>query len=191
MKIEKGNAGYISGRKKTLGLQTAAVFALAVIVFVVGLVLMSGVLNLLTIAALLVCVPGVRLLRQFLEVFPYHTIEENEYQEIEEKGYLLTTAYDLVLKTKKHTMPLSAVVISNHTVFGYAPDKKADPELTAAYLKKMLTKTRMQPSTVKVFSEYVPFLSRVEGLNNMIEVSQSADKRVEGKIRKRIMYVSI
>ena len=88
-------------------------------------------------------------------------------------------------------MPVSAVAISNHKVFGYAPNPKTDPELAAAYIKQLLKKTGLEPSTVKVFAEYVPFLSRVEGLNSMMEISQSADQQLERRIRRKILNVSM
>ena len=51
--------------------------------------------------------------------------------------------------------------------------------------------TGLEPSTVKVFAEYVPFLSRVEGLNSMMEISQSADQQLERRIRRKILNVSM
>ena len=64
-------------------------------------------------------------------------------------------------------------------------------ELAAAYIKQLLKKTGLEPSTVKVFAEYVPFLSRVEGLNSMMEISQSADSQLERRIRRKILNVSM
>ena len=124
-------------------------------------------------------------------MFPYKSIEGKVQREIDEKGALLTRAYDMVITDGEHIMPVSAVAISNHKVFGYAPNPKTDPELAAAYIKQILKNTGLEPSTVKVFAEYVPFLSRVEGLNSMMEISQSADQQLERRIRRKILNVSM
>ena len=57
--------------------------------------------------------------------------------------------------------------------------------------KNILAENHYTKVTVKIFSEYVPFLSRVEGLNNMIEVDHSADKELEEAIRQIILNISM
>ena len=112
-------------------------------------------------------------------------------EEILEKSSLLTTAFDMVITSRDKIMPVDAVVISNHTVFGYAHDPKTDTEMAAKHISDILAENHYTKVTVKIFSEYVPFLSRVEGLNNMIEVNHSADKELEEAIRQIILNISM
>lgn len=88
-------------------------------------------------------------------------------------------------------MPVDAIVISNHTVFGYARNPKTDTEAAAKHIKNILAENQYSKMTVKVFSEYVPFLSRVEGLNNIIQVNHAADKKLERTIRRIILNISM
>ena len=178
-KVTKGKAGYLAEKKKRLGLQALAEFAVVALILIIGYVITKTRLNIFTVVAIVGCLPAARVLVEFIAMFPYRSIEGKVQREIDEKGALLTRAYDMVITDGEHIMPVSAVAISNHKVFGYAPNPQ------------ILKNTGLEPSTVKVFAEYVPFLSRVEGLNSMMEISQSADQQLERRIRRKILNVSM
>lgn len=191
MKIEKGKAGYIAARKKKFAILTLLEFGVVLLIFGIGYATTHTRLNLFTLAAVLGCLPASKMLVEWIAIFPYKTIDPETAGEIKEKARLLTTAYDLVITSRDKIMPVDAVVISNKTVFGYAKNPKTDPEEAAKYIKSILAQNHYSKVTVKVFSEYVPFLSRVEGLNNMIEVSHDADKKLERSIRRILLSISI
>lgn len=191
MNIKKGQPGYIAGQKKKYGLMALLEFAVVFLILAAGYLLTHSRLNLFTVIAVVGCLPASKMLAEFIALFPHHTIGEETAEEIKSKAALLTTAFDLVITNKDKIMPVEAIVISNYTVFGYAPNPKTDTEYAADYLKKLLEKNCRRKVTVKVLAEYVPFLSRVEGLNNMMEVSRSSDRKLEKKIRQIILSTSM
>lgn len=191
MKIEKGQAGYIAARKKKFGILTLLEFGIVLVIFAIGYATTHTRLNLFTLVAVLGCLPASKMLVEWIAIFPYKTIDPKIADEIADNAKLLTTAYDLVITSRDKIMPIDAVVVSNKTVFGYARNPKTDPEEAAKYIKSILAQNHYSKVTVKVFSEYVPFLSRVEGLNNMIEVSHDADKKLERSIRRLLLNISI
>ena len=169
-KVTKGKAGYLAEKKKRLGLQALAEFAVVALILIIGYVITKTRLNIFTVVAIVGCLPAARVLVEFIAMFPYRSIEGKVQREIDEKGALLTRAYDMVITDGEHIMPVSAVAISNHKVFGYAPNPKTDPEMAAAYIKQILKNT---------------------GLNSMMEISQSADQQLERRIRRKILNVSM
>lgn len=191
MRIKKGEAGYITARKKNLGLQTILGFG------IVGAFLLAGYLktysrsNLFTIIAVLGCLPSAKALTEWIAIFPYQTVDRRIVEEVKEKSSLLTTAYDLVITSRDRIMPVDAVVISNRTVFGYAGNPKTDTEKAAKHIRDILAENQYSKVTVKIFTEYVHFLSRAEGLNNIIEVDHSADRELEEAIRQIILNISM
>lgn len=191
MKVKKGRAGYIAAKKTRLGIQALAEFGVVALILIIGYLITHTRLNIFTVVAIVGCLPAARVLVEFIAIFPYKSIDEKLHREIEQKGSLLTEVYDMVLTDGDHIMPISAVAVSNHKVFGYAPNKKTDPEMAAKYLKQILASAGLEPSTVKVFAEYVPFLSRVEGLNSMMEINQSEDKKLERQICRKILNMSM
>ena len=181
---------YLAEKKKRLGLQALAEFAVVALILIIGYVITKTRLNIFTVVAIVGCLPAARVLVEFIAMFPYRSIEGKVQREIDEKGALLTRAYDMVITDGEHIMPVSAVAISNHKVFGYAPNPKTDPEMVAAYIKQILKNTGLEPSTVKVFAEYVPFLSEYRRPLNSIVESASQQTSNWRHIAAKIMNAS-
>ena len=191
MKIEKGQPGYIRARKRKLLLMTALEFAAVIALLILGIMQTGTRLNLLTVAAIVGCLPACKMLVGLITILPYRTIDPKIVEEIEKKASLLTTAYDMVLTSREKIMPVTAVVIAGNTVFGYAPDKKTDPEEAAQHIKNILEENRISKTTVKILNQYTPFLARAEGLNNIAQIEKEDLRKRERKIRRIILNISM
>lgn len=192
MKIEKGKAGYIPAQKRRAGLQTAVGFGLVAILLITGYIQTHNRLNLFTVIAILGCLPTCQALVRLITFLPHKTIEKEKAEEIHMNAALLTTAFDLIITSKEKIMPVDAFVISGHTVFGYASSPKTNPIKAAEYIRDTLARNHYAQVTVKIFPDYKAFLSRVEGLNNMVTVDASlADRTQEQAIRNIILTLSM
>lgn len=191
MKVKKGNAGYLSAKRSKYGVQALIWAAAAVILLVLARLIMKQWLSPLSLIAVLPCIPLALALVRLIPYLPYGGIKPELAQEIREKSALLTCAFDMVLKDDGRKLSLDALVICDQKLFGYAPDPKTNPEEAAACIRRTLSEHGYPDATVKIFSEYVPFLSRAEGLNNMMEVSHSNDKKLEHRLRRLILHTSL
>lgn len=191
MKIEKGQPGYLKAERNKLLAQTLIEFVIVVVLLIVGYVQTGTKLNLFTLVAVLGCLPASKVLVELITIFPYKTIDADKAAEIKEKTPLLTTAYDMVLTSREKIMPVDAIVISGGTICGYSKSKKVKPEETASYIKKMLQENRFDKVTVKIFPDYVAFLSRAEGMNSIAEIEREDTRKKEKKIRKIILNLSM
>lgn len=191
MKIEKGQPGYLKAERNKLLAQTLIEFVMVVVLLIVGYVQTGTKLNLFTLVAVLGCLPASKVLVELITIFPYKTIDADKAAEIKEKTPLLTTAYDMVLTSREKIMPVDAIVISGGTICGYSKSKKVKPEETASYIKKMLQENRFDKVTVKIFPDYVAFLSRAEGMNSIAEIEREDTRKKEKKIRKIILSLSM
>ena len=180
MRTEKGQPGYVKARKQKYLLGAVVEFAIVIAIFVTGYIQTGSRLNLLTVVAVVGCLPAAKMLVEFITMAPYKSIEEAKYQELEEKAPLILKAYDMIITSSQKIMPLDAVVVSGHIVCGYASNPKTDETELACH--KM---------TVKIFHDYTAFLARAEGMNNMAEVEQKESLRREKKIRKIILNISM
>lgn len=133
------------------------------------------------------CLPASKMLVEFITIAPHQSIEKDIYQEIEAKASLLKRVYDLVITSPEKVMPVDAIVISGHTVIGYASNTKTDEVTCARYLKDMLNANHHEKMTVKIFHDYKAFLSRVEGMNNIVEVGHTENGREDRAVRKLIL----
>lgn len=190
MKIHKGEAGYIRAQKKKLAIQTIFAFALVAGLILTGYLINHTKLNWLTLVAVLGCLPACRTLVNLIMMLGHKSI--NEATEIEISGCTgyLTVAYDMIITSERRAMPIDAVAISRNTVVGYTRNNKVDTGYAARHIKAILRQNKFEKVTVKIFHDYMAFLSRAEGMNNMAAV-EKADTRTEEEIREIILDISL
>lgn len=191
MKIQKGQPGYLKAQRNKLIIQTLIGFGLVAALLITGYLQTGTKLNWLTIIAVLGCLPASKMLVGLITILPYKTIDVRKANEIEAKAPLLTKAYDMVITSREKIMPVDAIVISNHTVCGYAGNSKTVPDEAAKHMKQILGENRLNKVTVKIFSDYVAFLTRAEGMNSIVEVERESTKKPDEKIRNIILNISM
>ena len=76
MKIQKGDAGYLRRRKRLLILEAVVSFGLVAALIIAGYVTTKTKLNLLTVVAVLGCLPASRILVNLIMVMPHDSIDE-------------------------------------------------------------------------------------------------------------------
>ena len=86
MRTEKGQPGYVKARKQKYLLGAVVEFAIVIAIFVTGYIQTGSRLNLLTVVAVVGCLPAAKMLVEFITMAPYKSIEEAKYQELEEKA---------------------------------------------------------------------------------------------------------
>jgi len=191
MKIQKGEAGYLKARKTRLTIETILEFAIVAGIVIAGYVLNHTKLNLLTLVAILGCLPACRTLVNLIMLIPHRSINEAIELEISGNTEYLTVLYDLVITSERKSMPIEAIAISNNTVCGYAKNKKVDTAYTAKHIKSILAQNKLEKVTVKIFHDYVAFLSRAEGMNNIAAVEHNGPSRREEEISEIIKDISL
>lgn len=190
-KLKKGRPGYIEARKRRYLLWAILEFAVVIAVFAIGYLQTESRLNVLTVVAVVGCLPASKMLVEFIVMVPFKGIDPEQYQEITDKAPLLITAYDLLLTCSEKLMSVEAVVISEHVVCGYTSNGKTDEKAVAEHIKELLESQNYEKMTIKIFHDYKAFLSRAEGLNNMASVSGAEPGRREKAIRTKILSVSM
>lgn len=191
MKITKGNPGYIQKRKRTVIIKTILQFGIVIALLLLGIMETKSRLNLLTLVAVLGCLPASKSLVEVIMIFPHRTIAVDTANEIQEKTSYLTVTYDLVLTSEKHIMPIDCVVISDNTICGYTSNEKTDIIFAAKHIKQILYANQFTNVSVKIFDSFTAFITRVEGMNNIAAVEKNDTKKKEESIRQIILNISL
>lgn len=189
-KVKKGQAGYLAFKMKAQILRTIIYFVLCILIFGLGYWQTGSKENLLTVVAVVGILPSSKALVDVIVRIPYRTIKPEIAEEIAQKSNYLTVIYDLIITSSEKIMPVACIVISGNKIFGYTDNKKVDVNLVASNIKKMLASHDYDVS-VKILNEYKPFLSRVEGLNNIQEVERSNTKQDEKIMALLIQQISL
>ncbi len=191
MKITKGEPGYIDAQKKKMIVITVAEFAAVAVLLLIGYFTTGSRLNIWTVVAVLGCLPASKALVGVITIFPYHSVDLKTAREVKEKSNLITSSFDMVVTSKEKIMQVDCVVISNNTVCGYAHSQKTDPSYVSGHIKKILAQNRLGKVSVKIFPDYMAFLTRAEGMNNIASVEQGDTKEREELIKQIILNISL
>ena len=191
MKIQKGDAGYIGQRKKRVIIKTILEFGVVIALLLLGIWQTGDRLNLLTVVAILGCLPASKALVELIMIVPHHSVSQVIADEIQLKGEHLTCAFDMVFTSEKKIMPVESLVISNHTVCGYTSNIKADTNGIAAHIKKYLNANKWNKVSVKIFDNYGNYVKRIEDMNEISDKENKELKEQEEAIKQVILSLSL
>lgn len=187
----KGTPGYLDYKKKVEIIRTVIYFGIVAAIFILGYTQTGTRLNVLTVVAILGCLPASKALVGVITRLPYRSIDRTKAEEIAGRTGHLTVCYDMIITSREKVMPADCIVISNHHVFGYTHYEKTDLKKLEEHIRALLAEGNYKGFTVKFLREYKPFLSRAEGLDNIASVEKSGGKEQEEEIRRIILSSSM
>lgn len=181
--MNKGDKGYLKRLKRKEGLKCMVQFGMVFTFLIVGYVTTKTRLNWFTFVAVLSCLPASKTLVGVIVKWCIHPLSMDCVSKVEAGTEYMTVIYDPILTSKEKSMPLGCIVISGNKVFGYTGDKNCNIEKTTEYLKEIYSKHKYEKVNVKLFHEFTPFLTRVEGLNNIAKIEQIDHREVEENMK--------
>ena len=180
MRLGKGEAGYIDQKKKKELLKVILEFGIVLALFITGYITTKTRLNLLTLVAILGCLPASKAMVGFLMLLPRKSLAKEKIDLVEKKGQHLTKLYDMVLTSYEHVMPVENIVIQGNTICGYAINEKLD----FSYLEKYIRTTLKN-------KDFPAYIERLEAMDNLAADSAAKNKKREEEIKKIILTLSM
>lgn len=164
-KIIKGEPGYLDYKKRVEILRTVIYFALVAAIFFLGLSQAHTRNNLLTIVAVLGCLPSAKALVGVIMRLPHPSVSKEEALKFKSVTENLTTACDLLVTSRDKIMPIEFILIKGGRVLGYASSKKVDPDYAKEYIHSMLAQNGQGKADVKILHDLAAFLARAREMN--------------------------
>lgn len=190
MKIKKGTPGYLNYKLKAEIIRTIIYFALCIGIFLLGVWQTGNKENLLTVVAVVGVLPSSKALVSVIIRIPHRSIRTEVAEDIRVKSEHLTVLYDLVITSSEKVMPVCCIVISGNQIFGYTESQKVNLQHLETHIKTILEGNKIK-AVVKIMNQYTPFITRVEGLNNIQAVEQNDTKEKEKNIAHLIKQISL
>ena len=190
-KCEKGTPGYLEYKKKVEIIRTVVYFLLVAAVYLLGYSQTHTNKNLLTVVAVVGCLPACKALVGVITRLPYPSIDPKRAEEVRALSPHMTSVFDLVVTSRDKIMPIDALVISGNKVFGHLTGKKADLQYTEKHISSILLENHFKDVSVKMYPDYKKFLSRIEGLENIAAVEKENTAEYEAEIRHLIQLISL
>lgn len=190
-KVIKGNPGYLDYKKKAEIIRTLIYFAIVAAVFFLGYSQTHTKKNLLTVVAILGCLPACKVLVGVITRFPYPSIADIRANEIKGKTSHVTVIYDMIITSREKVMPVDCIVLSGDTIFGYTTSEKVDLKYAASHIKGILSQNQYPSASVKLLNNYTAFLARAEGLDSIAAVEKNDTKKREEQMAQVILNISM
>ena len=191
MRLGKGEAGYIDQKKKKELLKVILEFGIVLALFITGYITTKTRLNLLTLVAVLGCLPASKAMVGFLMLLPRKSLAKEKVDLVEKKGQHLTKLYDMVLTSYEHVMPVESIVIQGNTICGYATNEKLDFAYLEKYIRTTLKNNKFDQVSVKMFKDFPAYIARIEAMDNLAVDSAVKNKKQEEEIKKIILTLSM
>ena len=172
-KIYKGDLGYIKYSRIKKSLLTLLAFIIPVAAYVIAYIYFGTNKNIISIVAIVGCLPACRALVNLIMFFTIRSVPEDEAKALRAHEGTLTCAYELYLTTYEKSTLLDAVAICGNNVVGLATYKKPDVQYVQKHMGNSL-RAAGYSSNVTIMTDLKKYLERLDSLN------KNADQLREG-----------
>lgn len=182
----KGKRGYLESQKRYEIARTILYFAISLSLFIAGWVSTGKRENLLTIVAILGCLPACKSLVETILYLRFHGCKEAIADQISEKSTGLCELYDCVFTSYEKNFCIHHIVINGNTLCGYTPDKSFDEAGFRTHITDILKKDCITDVSVKIYTDRNKYLTRIEELKAL-----PADQERNALIAETLKSVSL
>ena len=166
MKVQKGDAGYISAQKKRRLLITAGLFVLPLAVFALGLLYFGKRENVLTVVAVVGCLPGCRSMVGLVMIMMRKPGPGEMISEIQAHAGGLTMAYELFFTTYEKNVYVDAAAVCGNTVVCYTKNEtRENADFIQEHIQKMIRHNGYPVSVIVMNGNTDRFLERLDSMN--------------------------
>ncbi|MDO4261863.1 MAG: hypothetical protein Q4C82_07275 [Eubacteriales bacterium] len=187
-KLKKGTFGYLDQLKIREWKRTLLLLSVPILVFLIGWIVSGTRLTVVTVVAVVGCLPGCNQMVHALMASRYHSIDRELYEETERARGDRPVLYENVFTSYEKNFYVDCAVISGRELAGYSSDEKIDAAAAEKHLKEILRKNSYKQN-VKIFTSRKAFLERARFLaaHEPEAVPFREDDRYPGMTREEIV----
>ena len=175
----KGSFGYIQNRKRFTAVRTVLYFALSISLYVAGYVTTGSNKNLLTIVAVLGCLPSCKSAVNFIIFLRAKGCSQELRDAVKKFDTELTSFYDLYFTSYQKNYQVSHMVLKGNVLCGITESVKRDVNEAQKHLEQMLLQEGIKNMTVKIFSDRRKYIDRLSQLTELeTEENKNSDEFV-------------
>lgn len=166
-KVQKGSYGYLPYQKKASLIRTILFFALSIAVYVMGILSTGSNKNLLTIVAVLGCLPACKSAVNTVMFFRASGCSEAAWKKISAYDDILTGLYDMYFTSYKKNFPISHMVLKGNVICAYTESAGCDCNAGEKHLEQMLLQDGYKHMTIKIFDQLDKYTDRLGQLSKL------------------------
>ncbi len=165
----KGEKNYLNSQKKYELLRTLLYFAVPILLFVAGYIQTKSRMNLLTVVAVLGCLPASKSTVAAIMFLRYKSCSDAVAEKLEVHTEGLEGLYDCVFTSEKKNFVIAHLSVRGNTICGYSETSDFDENAFYAHISTLLAIDGHKDATVKIFTSLPRYTERMEQLKALDE----------------------
>lgn len=159
----KGTYGYLNRSRSHAWKKAALMLAVPVLVFLAGWYVNKTRENVMTVVAIVGCLPGCNQVVHAIMASRYHSMDRALYEAVEEARGECLALYENVFTSYEKNYYVDALVLSGREIAAYSSAADLEEKEAAEHIRSLLKKSSYKQN-VRVFRDREAFLSRVHSL---------------------------
>lgn len=163
-RLLKGTYGYLNRNRIHAWKKAALMLAAPLLIFLVGWYVHGTRENVMTVVAVVGCLPGCNQVVRAIMASRYHSMDRELYEAVEKARGTCFALYENVFTSYEKTYYVDAIVLCGREIAGYSGAADLNEGAAAAHIRSMLKKSSYKQN-VKIYKNRDDFLNRVLSLS--------------------------
>lgn len=182
----KGSRDYIRTQKIYEILRTVLYFGISLSLFAMGVFTTGSRLNLLTIVAVLGCLPASKSAVNMIMFLRCKGLDREVARQLEPCEGDLTCLYDMVFTSYARTYEVGHMTVKGNVICGYSEKKEFPERDFQAHLEPILKADSHNNVTVKIFTDLEKYKERLRQLQ-ALEVEQDNAESIARTLKSVVL----
>lgn len=182
----KGIEKYINSQKKYEIIRTLLYFGISIALFVAGYIQTGRKTNLLTVVAVLGCLPASKSAVNAIMFLRFHSCGEAATAKIKEHCRGLYCLYDMVFTSYQKNYVVSHLAVRGNTVCGYSEKPDFAENDFYKHIDHILKMDGLKDVTVKVFTDLKKYTDRLEQMKGL-EADEGRTEAVAATLKSVVL----
>ncbi|MCH5254044.1 MAG: hypothetical protein J1F41_03900 [Lachnospiraceae bacterium] len=166
-RVCKGEYGYIAYQKRISVIRTLLFFAISLAIYGIGIYSTGSNQNLLTIVAVLGCLPACKSAVNMIMFFKAEGCSSTTWDQVSPFDDRLTHFYDMYFTSYRENFSVSHMVLKGNVICAYTETPKCDCRAGEKHLEQMLLQDGYKNMTVKIFNNQEKYIDRLSQLSDL------------------------
>ena len=185
--VSKGCYGYIRNHRMVAAVRTLLFFGVSIGLYVMGYVTSGSNQNLLTIVAVLGCLPACKSLVNLIIFLKAEGCSEALENKVSTYDANLLTCYDMYFTSYQKNYAISHMALKGNVLCGMTETAKCDCNAAEKHLEQMLSQGGIKNITVKIFDNADKYIDRL----SQITYLDTVENKSQGQIVDLLYSISI
>lgn len=163
----KGTRNYLATQKKYEIMRTILYFGVSLSLFAAGWIATKSRLNLLTIVAVLGCLPASKSAVEMIMYLRFKGCTPENADRISEHTDGLEGLFDLVFTSYHSNYPVAHITVRGNTVCGFTQDSQFPEQEFYKHIAGILRADNFKEVSVKIFTDRKKYTERLEQLKEL------------------------